>query len=179
MNKKNLTQSGSATVVIVVIIAVALVGALGFIFWQNTIGKASMPNEVQTTTAEGTDTDFLTIGDWGIKFKLPQTQSKITYHRVDAEGGVYYGFSTKRVEALDDACADPVGHDATWLSSLTRFTSKQTNAVDMIVINNEEPIAGYYYYLVGSRSACSTSGAEIQSEDMMIIDTMLGSPISI
>ncbi len=47
-------QQGSAHVIIVVVLVVALLGALGFIFWQNFIAKdsESKSNEKQTTKQE-------------------------------------------------------------------------------------------------------------------------------
>jgi len=52
---KILLQKGSAHVVIIVILVVALLGALGFIFWQNFINKEPAPKQTETTQNQPKD----------------------------------------------------------------------------------------------------------------------------
>lgn len=58
---KNKSQSGSLHLIIVIVLTVALLGALGFIFWQNFISKSSLissdNSNVQTKESDDTATD--------------------------------------------------------------------------------------------------------------------------
>lgn len=49
-------QSGSAHVIIVVALVVLLIGALGFIFWQNFIQKSDKTNDSATNTSKTSET---------------------------------------------------------------------------------------------------------------------------
>lgn len=65
MIKNPQTQAGSAHVVIVIILVVALTGALGFIFWQNFMKTETDTSEPVATTEieESSETDKYV--DWG------------------------------------------------------------------------------------------------------------------
>lgn len=76
---KNKNQSGFAHIAIIIILAVALLGTLGFVFWQNFMQpktvvvhedkeKVNAPTETLSTKKPVTeDKNTLTIEDWGIK----------------------------------------------------------------------------------------------------------------
>jgi len=55
MIKNPQTQQGSAHVVIIVILVVALIGALGFVFWQNFIKKDEVTQSTQSQTSTQQD----------------------------------------------------------------------------------------------------------------------------
>lgn len=58
MINKNLSQKGSAHVVIIVILVVALLGALGFVFWQNYLkGPSETSNSNDNSTVQTNDKD--------------------------------------------------------------------------------------------------------------------------
>lgn len=52
---KTLSQKGSAHIVIIIILVVALLGTLGFIFWQNFINKEPTPKQTETTQDQPKD----------------------------------------------------------------------------------------------------------------------------
>lgn len=76
MGKKQ-SQSGSVHLVIIIILILALVGTLSFVFWQNYVNKPISSSNSKTinssktqVTTPSTDTDntkYFSITDWGIK----------------------------------------------------------------------------------------------------------------
>ena len=118
-------QAGSAHVVIIVVIVAAVLGALGYVFWQNFINKdtSEITNDSKQTTTQSGETPanpveqpkdstegYLVLEDWGIKFKLPEDSGEIRYYKenVTNDNGSfdYYSFSTKRVEKLGEQSCD-------------------------------------------------------------------------
>jgi len=78
MIKNSLRQKGSAHVVIIVILVLALIGALGFILWQNFIKDSSrdtVVEQVETNNAqvETTQNDNKTYDDSELTFEYPAT----------------------------------------------------------------------------------------------------------
>lgn len=91
--KSRIKEQGSALhIVIVVVLVVALLGALGFIFWQNFINK---PNDTQASveqtnseqsapssednSASFVSKDFMTSDNFGITYKIPSTWTGGSY----------------------------------------------------------------------------------------------------
>ena len=192
MNKR-IQRSGFAhMVIIVVILGVALVGALGFIFYQNFVQKKtdsvaktetqqstsnknsqSESNKSDTGQASIADKDYLTISDWGVRFKIPsETGSKeIKYYKGLASKGDVYLFTTSEVENLGGNCA----YSSTdyWVPLATVIKSTQTPQED-------ESIQGYtgklvahlgdvYYYYQSPQSSCSNNNTSLQTEDIAVI----------
>jgi hypothetical protein len=73
-----------AHIVIIVVLALGLIGALGFIFWQNFVDKS---------TSSRTDTDAVTIAEWGVDIPV---QGEYAYE-LDGE------YATVYPKALTDA----------------------------------------------------------------------------
>lgn len=172
--KKTNNQSGFAHLMIVVIIlAVALVGTLGFVFWQNFMqpktnsaksdsskvddkSKAT-PNTVGGSDNSATTTDtnkgYLVLDDWGVKFKLPVGlgSDQVTYYKVNLDN---YAFSTKNVEALGGACVAPGDNGyVQYPAHMFRTTVEDKS------IASAPTLAGkfddYYYYYQGAQAPCS------------------------
>ena len=76
MSSHHTHEKGSAHVIIISILVAALLGALGFIFWQNFIKKADVSsnassNQTTAPTASTTtvsSTKYLVVTEWGAKF---------------------------------------------------------------------------------------------------------------
>lgn len=66
------SQSGHALVVIIIVASVALVGVLGFVFWQNFVNKSdtTKTTEVETINDEKGSEKTLPIVTWGVAFAL-------------------------------------------------------------------------------------------------------------
>jgi hypothetical protein len=142
-------QSGFTHIMIVtIILGLAVVGLLGFVFWQNfmqpkttttkdakdagtikdIIDQASTPTGSTNSTSAST-AGYLVLDDWGVKFKLPTdlaSGNQITYHKTHNDyWGDQYEFSTTRVEALGEACV-PTSQSFTSLGKLYKLSSPST-----------------------------------------------------
>lgn len=190
MIKTSSKQKGNAHVIIIVVLVIALLGILGFVFWQNFINKESTDaatNQKQVTdqpAEEGKDPNegYLVLNDWNIKFKLPQTGDEIVYYKEEANGVEYYDFTTKRVEALGETCVEPNNQGfVTRLGSISRSATKNELHSSAYAINNNEPLGGFYYYNSGAQSLCATAegSTDIQVKDRKLVNDMLMNPIVI
>ena len=155
MNKKQ-SQSGSAHLIIIMILCVALIGALGFVYWQNFMQpKVSDKNVVATKTADNTTTTtpavtnegYLVLDNWNVKFKLPADlgDSAVTYQKITDGSGVYYDISTERVSALGGDCAR--------LIRLIRSKESFGSSIGAPILAGQ--VGDYYYGFHGPQSACS------------------------
>jgi len=75
MIKNSQKQTGSALVVAIIILVVALIGALGFIFWQNHINKTTNTPVAPNTTNSTTPDPYK---DWAT-YESPISKYKIKY----------------------------------------------------------------------------------------------------
>lgn len=166
MINKTLSQKGSAHAVIIVILVAALLGALGFIFWQNFMNKdtsdtnntTKVENKQENTNENAEKSDQLTLNDWAIRFTISSslTSTEVKYQ---AQGTDTYVFTTTRIQALGGECAkSPFGDTV----SLTRMTEKPVATPDGELLN-ESPINNYYYILSGPISSCSSLDNNQQS----------------
>lgn len=177
MDKK---QSGSAHLVITIILAVALIGTLGFVYWQNfmqpkdsnksvSVSKDATDNdEVTTKSEEAVETydGYLVFDGWDIKSKLPSNlgTNKIVYQKVAGDNtGNYYDVSTERVSALGSDCA--------MLFRIMRSEEPFAAGVGAPTVIGK--IGSYYYGLQGPQSLCTDIGADIQLEDSTMLRTVL------
>lgn len=87
MIKNSPKQTGSAHVVVLVILILVLIGALGFVLWNNFLNKktntanSSSKETSQTTTANKTtpQTNVLNIHEFGISIVVPDSIKDLTY----------------------------------------------------------------------------------------------------
>lgn len=191
MVRNSLKQTGSTHVIIIVILVIALLGALGFVFWNNFMRKdSSQPvatnnqNISQSDTSTDADKDYLKIEDWKVKFKLTQGASEVTYYEVPAVSDYVkagydakqFEFSTKAVEDLGENCIySEDGNVVTRLATLRRSKEK---IADGPIVNNGQPVGGYYYYVVGAQSSCSTVGTDVQIKNRADVVELLKNPIA-
>jgi|GEM_PF-5651761 len=72
--KSRHTQTGSAHVVIIIVLVIAVLGALGFIFWQNFLNKPAASTTTTTTTkTTASDTTTYKNTDLGFSVDYPST----------------------------------------------------------------------------------------------------------
>ncbi len=190
---KNLhKQNGSSLLVVIIILAVAILGALGYVVWSNYIApKTTQNHTTQATTAQTNNQTndlnkgYLVLEDWGVKFKIPDSLTDIKSYKLTAASnskGItdYYEFTTQRVEDLGGQCAGSTSNGSVIrLDSLDRTQTKQDEFASTAPANDNEPIANYYYYVSGGQSTCADQGTDIQTQDRNAIYTMLLSPIAL
>lgn len=109
MINKSLSQKGNAHVVIIVILVITLVGALGFVFWQNFTNKESSENKVEVTKNDQTKVVEEPIDKYAgwktgtfknanISYKLPQNWQDISDNTQFQDNYIY---EEVKIRALD------------------------------------------------------------------------------
>lgn len=187
-------QTGSALVVIIIVAAVALLGVLGYVLWNNYLAPKDNEAAQQTITTPETDVEetpvpdpdkgFFVLENWGVKFKLPADSGEIRYYKTTfLDDNEAYQLSTKRVEELGGRCA-PGAEDGQILLSTIGRTQNKIDEGRLVTtgtrpVNNGESIDGYYYYVGGGQSSCSDEHTDWQVADNLITFDMLNNPIPI
>jgi hypothetical protein len=176
MNKHN--QHGSAHVVAIGAVAVIIIGATGFLFWNNFLKpQPTAENVVTATPTPGSSPSpepvveeqayVVIIGDWNVEFELSDTleaadvKAKQVTNEVYPSGTMtYYEIATSQQRAFD-LQRDGMERlcDAGSPVSLDRYDSDQSKnaAANGFTGNtiNSKPIDGYYYYWsIPSAGAC-------------------------
>lgn len=111
--RTNKSQSGSAHLIIIIILVVALLGALGFVFWQNFVDKAAdsattNTSDTTTTNAATSDKDNNELGlddQQGIEaiFKNKYPKGNLYFENsYTLSGPNAYGYYTLGVGAIED-----------------------------------------------------------------------------
>ena len=182
--KQQKTQSGFAHLAIIIVLAVALVGTLGFVFWQNFMQKkdsdtskantTTSTSKTTTTTPTTTPTTtnsnpgYIVLNDWGVKFKLPSNLGSDTITYKKTPSATYqdgYSFSTASVEAIGGACGVAgVG----WISRYTDTTNLPVN-VGIFVTK----IGDYSYYSLMAMADCSNGSSNAPADAYPIIRSLL------
>lgn len=154
---KRTYQQGSAHVVIIVVLVVALLGALGYIFYNNFIAKKADVSKkdsgnsgvVETPKQEpskDSNEGYVVLEDWGVRFK-PTSTTKISW----AKSGGSYAFTTDAWKNLTGACNTEI--------KVFRTPDKDnTPASPPIALNDEQKIGDYYYYYLQPHDACFKTG---------------------
>lgn len=144
------------------------------------VSELTANQESASRSTNDSEKQYLVLEDWGIKFKLPQTESEIVYYKEEANGVEYYDFTTRRVEALGGICAESDDQGSvTRLGSISRSSTKNEDHPSAYAINDNEPLGDYYYYNSGAQSLCADASPEIQAEDRKLVNDMLMNPILI
>lgn len=158
MNK----QSGFAHAVLIIGLVVALVGALGFIFWQNfihkepvvtkteTVGVKNPAQEKQTNPNEG----FTVLADWNARF--PSDSQKYDLTKGSSDESEYYIISSQEVKERCTGSDAYIGtilryEPNTKLSMYEGMTAREAFAD----ANAKVVTSKYIYIFAGPQSVCS------------------------
>jgi hypothetical protein len=161
------SESGSAHVIIIAILSVALIGAVGILFWQNFINKPTEKASTDTAmvakadskqavsespqaTANNPNEGYLVLNDWGVRFK-PTSSVKISYElKNDGHWNGDYWFTTDTLKNLGGYC--DVDGGIPLVRSTERYIEKNSPPTPL---NNEQKIGNYYYYYYTPQATCS------------------------
>ncbi len=122
MNKKQ-SQKGSSHLILIIVLMVALLGALGYIFWQNFMQSKT---NTSVTTSNNTSSDAVTkttvtneldMPDLGIKIiNIPESLVGLYYHDYfntlkDTDGIRVVGFGTMQLDKESANTCTPSNND--------------------------------------------------------------------
>lgn len=172
---------GDAMLVLVIILAIALLGAVGFIAWQN-FGSSKVTTTEDNTTLQDKEQEkttkptekVLTFSEWGVEMPLVDGMDRLTVTRPDDDsGGDGYEISVAESFLFDDP--DRVGTQTVgWIGRYNAtddagryepgITMKQ--AVEQGAISHAA-VVGDYVYIYSARQATVYAGdtdAEIAAD---------------
>lgn len=114
---KNSSQNGSAHAVIIIILVAVLVGALGFIFWQNFMNtqktnraaeETSRQNDMSSTDTEKVSLKTLSISEFNIVIHYDGNLPSMSYDIESTDVGTKYA-NLKSESIKGDKCVEDKG----------------------------------------------------------------------
>ncbi len=144
------SENGSAFVVVIIVAAIAILGALGFIYWQNYIQEPVAKVETSTTTETnepGSETPAPTnfaVSEYGVEFVVPAAleDTTVTYEARQIGEASFLAFTTQRAVDLGGDCAK--GYPFGDLVTLSRNDQSVSSEYDVFTT---EKIGDYYYHV--------------------------------
>jgi len=184
MIKNSQNQTGSAHVVVIIILLIAVLGLLGFVFWQNfivpNVKTVDQPNlsqqeaKPESESVADLNEGYFVLDDWSIKFKIPDGLTGIKYYKVSDS----YELTTSRVEDLGGDCKEPADDEVPGVIRLGGI-GRKSDPVDseyVLMLNDGEPISGYYYWYSAAQSTCAYDDPEgLQAIDRDLLSNMVNS----
>lgn len=175
-------QRGSAVeITIIVVLVVAVIGALGFIFWNNFVNKPVNnvvdKDKSSKTTSDASIAPRLTIESWNIGGDYTDKSVQLIYKTANEFGNDVVNFSDVRLNGVDSGCDDEsvAGYmvrltgdqEAIQGSTKTNITAKE--AYDKYGKNSDSsPISNvgeYYYLYTGPQAPCTSNATLAQIQE--------------
>jgi hypothetical protein len=187
---KQTNKKGFAPILIVVIVlAIGLVAALGYIFYQNmnkkddTVANTTSTQASNTSTTKPDYTGYLVLDDWGVKFKIPAllSSTNVNYYKTSNQisnnmyEGVEYSITTARIEALGDGCSHTSGFYFNPPTHIYRSTTLKNDPNEPEPAGLLKKINDLYYYQVPAQSACSDKFDNSFNDERLALIEMLKS----
>ncbi|MEI6228895.1 MAG: hypothetical protein WCP11_02660 [Candidatus Saccharibacteria bacterium] len=173
MNKKQ-SQSGSAHLVVIIVLVAALLGALGFVFYQNfMVAKTETPAPVVVDDGRKT----LSIAEWGVKGKYTSRET-LTY-AINQSGGFRVYSSGFVNDASTASCGSAIirlNADDTLNDSFDRPTVAQyyTDKESSIGSSHMKKVGDKYFLMRGDVNCGADSGDVSVASEEGKIDAALG-----
>jgi hypothetical protein len=101
MKSRILEKGSSAHIVIIIVLVVALLGALGFVFWQNFVNKPATTSitESSAETKQVTSSDnMLVVKEWGVKGDIGEL-ADVSYTIDDETNQADEGYQSMTISA--------------------------------------------------------------------------------
>lgn len=187
--------TGSAHVAVIATLVVVIIGLLGVVFWQNFIQKKPAPAASVTTSAAAgatqaapsattnkaqpvkpaDTTNYVVLSNWNVKFAAPTDGSTISWAASTSDSNTI-GFSTSNLKT-GQLCNAENGAAGSLLRSASAI-SAQTTGTTMTILNNGQPINGYYYaFEMPNGSHCSDTNPTDYDEALRVqglVKTLVG-----
>ena len=170
--KSRIKEQGSAAhIIIIVVLVLAVLGLLGFVFWQNM--NKPVDNKTATTdstaTSETTDKESssnsktLTVTEWSVSGTY-SAESTIGY-TVNQFGSLSISDPSQRsgCEALGSISRGNAGDDAVVGSTYSGKTTKE--AYDLGYGDARAQVGEYYYLYTGPQQSCDDAANQEKAVD--------------
>lgn len=147
-NLSNNQQNSSKHIILILIISVAIIGALAFLYWQNFVANENSStldqdeDSIESDNEASNETkEYVVLDKWGVKFDAPGGGTEIKWALV-ADTPDSIGFSTSNLTE-SDVCTASNGAAGTLVRS--KEPMKEETGSTTTIINDNKPINGYYY----------------------------------
>jgi len=201
MIKNSLRQKGSAHVVIIVILVLALIGALGFAFWQNYIsndGKvADMAMETQADVEVEPMSDVASEDTFGTNFSIKypkEWKHDHTFTGYQGDGTAQsYASPNDEVNLDENVVTSPSGNLTVKLSATNNTGlggTCENNSLSLVSIKRDDipnyTNAKYVEYIINSKSESDSenrykfyAGVQRNEQDLNSVSTQSNSACSL
>lgn len=164
-------QQGDAMVVIMIVLGVALIGALAFLAWQNYLKPTDMATDTPLQTnqqAEQPQENMLAFSDWKVEMPMTDDMGKLTVVKLpELEGyavkvpettlfdGAARGDVTQEVGRVVRVAASTPGSEVMMGSGTGKTARQLVESGDL----SNGVIVGEYVYIYSTRQATAYDGA--------------------
>ena len=154
--KKLNNQTGSAHVIIIIILIAAVLGLLGFVFWQNFVTKPAAKQAGASQITAQTQTDkTLVISEWAVKGNLGQSLA------------TKYVINNDRLQLTTDEVNCGLGNGTGHIARLNgtdkapyAFDDRTAAGVYDSTLETNAHIGNYYYFFVAATGVCEVNGVD-------------------
>jgi len=175
--KSTYSERGSAHLVLIIVLVIAVLGLLGFVFWQNFANQPAEQSETnQSVTNESTNEDApdpaasfdtpLAVDEWGVVGDVGNIGA-VSYAISNSEGTS--GSLVLSVEGLD------CGQSANGPGSILRLSATQlypsafeSSTAEEVYTSSSEgstQIGDYYYFYIAPNAVCVDENGADRTED--------------
>lgn len=172
INKRH-SQTGSAALIITIILTLAVAGGVGLVWWQNANERNTQANTQHTSTEKeakaseainqktSQQKEYLVIEEWGVKLKTSIADHLIYQPRSLTNTGSptpfdELGLKIKPSSVINQDCVDFGADLYRQLTPSDRFETKK--------------IGDYYYFVTGSPGDCSDEPSDAHLQQSVLID---------
>jgi len=163
VNKKQ-SQSGSAHLVVIIVLVAALIGALGFVFYQNfMVAKTETPAPTPVVVADS-EAKMVSITEWGVKGGYTSKQtltSNLQGTRFNFQSAVTAGTdcnSAGYLGIIDRYSANDTLPEPGYGVNMTAASFYQSADYYDRAQDSFKKIGEYYYVYTPSQAACANAG---------------------
>ena len=180
MKQNHIQQKGDAHAVIIIVLVVALIGTLGFIFWQNftkASEQAAQDADAKQTENKKTETDesrladtdnsekktkvadegYFAVPDWGVQFKKLEND-EVQWRLRDSTS---LGLTTKAIFDLGHACAGEMQYQVVVIRS-TEDLKQEIESFSLNTYAYVGKVGDFHYAYAGSHAACVDASLSVQ-----------------
>lgn len=183
---KHTTSRGSAHAVIIIVLVIALVGVLGFVFWQNFIQKSESTSETQkqqTTSnvneSQSKQEKTLVLSRWGVEIPLTDETARLTaeardndYYEIKVPESVLFSDTAKTGTQVvgtvgrTDISNDSDKLDAEGTAGKTLRQAIKDGDVEGVIVDD------YAYTFAARQQAAYLGGTDKEAAADKVLDTL-------
>lgn len=165
-------QTGSSHIVVVIVLVLALITTVGWIFWQNFVHKEPVAKETEIVKVESqkkndespaktedSNEGYVVVKEWGLKIKMT-TADSLSYSISSHTGG--------RQNTQYDALGLSIKSNLLTDQNCTKFGSNLYRQLIEPTEFQHIKIGSYYYFVTGAPGPCSENKNDIDLQNKVL-----------